>query len=188
MTATPCKSSSTPVVRSATKSSSHPDASTNTDLSASLFAIATTDADKSVLVEEGEGRVAEDCGDIGKEGRPLGAVGEPVVERDRQSRHPAWLNPLLRSLVHHPGSATDLAEAENAGLPWVQDRGTRVDTKYPDVGDSERAARHVRGLSLSLTRRCYRLSKGSCQLGQVERLGALDVRHQETTWRGSCDP
>src|SRR5215218_1362833 len=143
MTATPCKSSSTPVVRSATKSSSHPDAATNTDL--------------AVLVEEGEGRVAEDCGDIGKEGRPLGAVGEPVVERDRQSRHPAWLNPLLRSLVHHPGSATDLAEAENAGLPWVQDRGTRVDTKYPDVGDSERAARHVRGLSLSLTRRCYRI-------------------------------
>src|SRR5215207_3689579 len=188
MTATPCKSSSTPVVRSATKSSSHPDASTNTDLSASVVAMATTDADKSVLVEEGEGRVAEDRGDIGKECRPLGAVGEPVVERDRQSSHPARLNPLLRSLVHHPGSATDLAEAENAGLPWVQDRGPCVDTKHPDVGDCERAARHVRGLSLSLARRSYHLLEGSCQLGQVERLGTLDVRHQEAAWRGGRDP
>ncbi len=110
-------------------------------------------ADKSALEEEREGGVAEDCGYIGEEGGTLGAVGEPMVEGDRQGRHPARFNPLVRSIAHHPGPASDLADAQDAGLLRVENRGTRVHTEHADVGDRERAARQVRRLSLGLARR-----------------------------------
>src|SRR5688500_7221899 len=82
-------------------------------------------AEQSALVEEGKGWVAEYGSDAGEEGRALSAVSEPMVEGDRQGGHPARFDPLLRSIAHDPRPATDLAQAQDAGLPWVQDWGAR---------------------------------------------------------------
>ena len=50
------------------------------------------------------------------------------------------------------GPARNLADTENAGFPWIQNGGARVDGKDADIGDRERAAGHVRRLSLAITR------------------------------------
>src|SRR5512132_953870 len=166
-TGKPFKTSSIPVVRSATRNSSQADSTLV----------------REALEQEREGGVVEDGGHVGEEGRALRAVGQSMVEGDRQRGHPARLDPLLGSLSNDPGSARNLADTENAGLPWIQNGRTRVDGKDADIGDRERAARHVSRLSLAITCRRHDLLDCGRELDETKRLSAFDVGYEEPARR-----
>src|SRR3954454_3813417 len=123
-----------------------------------------SDADNVTWSAPGEEQrgISEQRRDVCEELRTQLTVDDAVVEGQRE----------LRDLSHgelavvHPRHVPDGAEAQDRGLPPVEDRGAVVHAEHTDVGDGDGAALHVAGGRAALTCGGDELVQRSCQLSE----------------------
>jgi hypothetical protein len=81
-------------------------------------------------------RLLDQVGNVAEETTADGAVGDAMVEHQRELHHAAWCQPA----GHDPGPFGDPPHPEDGDLGRIDERGAAVDAERAEIGDGERAA------------------------------------------------